>query len=564
MVALLILKNTDLVQFKSSEFKETKRKNIIYKYTQDTQHENCYKLENELTVGNYNIFNSKTFDNPEKIKGEFSFGKYNFSTNTFVGCRDRIGVKTFFYANTKDVFVYSTSLKGVKESIRKVSVNQGYLERVLTGTAPLPSETFFNEIKRLPPAHELVYSNKTLNIRKYWEPKSDKYATQEEFNRLLIQAVKSRDNNISGSELSGGIDSSGISGILARENSSLQSFRHVMNDSYIDKYLPFGDERKFSQLQVDYSKNILMNDEDSLGKGIVDELINEMKILGSPFYSTMSLFSDSIYDSAKNKEIETLFSGFGGDELVSSTSSYYKRELLNQKKWKELRIITEVDFFSAQNLKYYFRSYFPHYRRNKHWREEQLENHLLNKKVDLDKILKADIATKKYDTLNDLLVSKISGHTLLTRIEENGLSLRARGIEYTYPLFDVDLIQCFLGLPPNVKYNNKLPRSVYRKAIKPYVPKEIYLRNSKTGATVPTVFYRFMNDYDRIMELLNKYKSGRASEFLNTSKMIIQLDLIRGKAIGDVVNKRIDIRLFIIGLQMILYFDMDVLSDKSK
>jgi hypothetical protein len=44
--------------------------------------------------------------------------------------------------------------------------------------------------------------------------------------------------------------------------------------------------------------------------------------------------------------------------------------------------------------------------------------------------------------------------------------------------------------------------------------------------------------------------------------MIEVLKLIKKKAHGEEV-KRIDIRIFIIGLQMILYFDMDVLGDNQ-
>ncbi len=562
MVALVIQKHSLFSSNIPLDLKRTRLENVLLKYKNETKHEELRELESEIIIGNFNIFNVKSFNNPEKLKGEFSFGRYIYATKEFVGVRDRIGIKTFFYSNTKDLFVYSTSLKVIKEIIKDVSVNQEYLEHVLTGTAPLPNETFYNEIERLPPAHILKYDKGELTIRKYWEPTPKKTTSQEAFNELLVSAINNRDTEISGSELSGGIDSSGISGVLARKNKQLFSFRHVMSDLWIDNYYPFLDERKYSNSQIAFSKNINIVNVDSTDKGIVAELIQQMSIMGSPFYSTMSLFSGGLYDAAKDKGVETLFSGFGGDELVSSTSFYYIQELINQKNWKELRRITEVDFFSIQNIKYYVRAFFPKLRIKKHWRAEQLQNHLLNKEININKILKSDAATKKFDTLNDYLISKIKGNTLLTRIEENGLALHAMGIEYTYPLFDTDLIECFLGLPSDVKYNNKLPRSVYRNAIKSYVPEEIYNREDKTGATVPTVFYRFMNDYDNIKEILIKYKNGKASEFLNFKKMFSILELIKKKAIGQPVAQRIDIRIFLMGLQMILYFDMDVLEDQ--
>ena len=188
---------------------------------------------------------------------------------------------------------------------------------------------------------------------------------------------------------------------------------------------------------------------------------------------------------------------------------------------------------------------------------------MLNKTIDKQMILKNDLATRIYPTLNQFMLAKISGDTFLTRLEENGVALRARGVEYTYPLLDSDLISCFLGFSGKEKYNQKLPRGIYKKAIQSFTPPEIHFRDDKTGATVPTVFYRFMNDYDKIQELLETYKNGMASEFLNIDKMKEILNLIRRKAVGEKVAQRIDNRIFLMGLQMILYFDMDVLGDKK-
>ena len=561
MLAFVSLKNNKTISLNTLGLQATIQNNVFYKIVKESTHEQTVLETNYLMIGNATLLINKSTD-IEMFEGEYSVGEYNLKTQIFKGARDKIGIKPFFYANTKDLFVYSTSIKFIKQLLNKVTVNNEYIERVLSSTAPLFDETFYQEIKRLPPAHELTYANNQITVKKYWSPQIKKDSNQQEFNKFLLKAVKKRTKNIVGSELSGGIDSSGISGILSKQIgvNKLQSFRHVMNDLYIKKYSPFGDEREYSQRMLDFSSNIEINNIDALGKGILNELVQEMQNIGTPFYSGMTLFSDGLYDVAREKGVETLFSGFGGDELVSSSSKYIIRELLNRKRFRELRELTGVNFLSVKNLKYYFRALFPNYKRKKHWREEQLDNHLLNKELNFKEILKNDEATRTFETLNDFLISRIQGRTLLTRLEENGLSARARGIEYTYPLLDVDLIECFLALPSKVKYNHKLPRSVYRNAIKDFTPKEIYTRNNKTGTTVSTVFYRFMNDYDKIMEFLLKYKKGKASEFLNISKMIETLKLIKKKAYGEEV-KRIDIRIFIIGLQMILYFDLDVLGD---
>ncbi len=559
MVALIIHKNSIDNKNILVNLQAIKDSNLSFFYTKNTRHEGYFRDKNHLYL--YNSSTNIIQQDITKNKGEFSYGQFNFITKTFFGARDRIGIKPFYYSNTKDSFVYSTSIKLITDIISQVSINKQYIERVLTGTAPLPDETFYNEIKRLPPAHQLTYADGKLEINKYWEATPIKNPNQEIFKDRLISAVKLRNSNQTGSELSGGIDSSSISGILASQQKKTFSFRHVMNDTWKVKFFPFKDERQFSDYQLNFSKNIDIVNVDSNGKGIIDELIHEMKIIGSPFYATMSLFSSSLYEAAKDKGIDVLFSGFGGDELVSSKGTYYLQKLIENKEWAKLRSLTNTKLLSLRNIKYYVHSYFPNFKLKKHWREEQLDNHLLKKGINKKEILENDSATQTYNSINEFMLAKISGDTFLTRIEENGISLRARGIEYTYPLLDTDLIECYLGMPDELKYNKETPRSIYKNAIKEFTPKEIYTRNDKTGATVPTVFYRFINDYERIKELLNTYKNGKASEFLNIDKMLSQLELIRKKAIGEQVNQRLDNRIFLMGLQMILYFDMDVLGN---
>ena len=557
MIALVIFNRNKNKQNSDTLLHNTKHSNINYLFKKESIHDTLNTNEELIQIGNVNSPILKE-GNITSNNGEFSFGKYIFSTKKFIGYRDKIGVKPFFYANTKDLFVYSTSIKTIKKIIETTSINYEYIERVLMGIPPLKHETFYNEIKRLPPAHELIYLNNEIIIQKYWSPKPLINATQDLFNQLLHKAIKIRKMNVAGSELSGGIDSSGISGILAQQQPILHSFSHVMHNSFSKRISPFEDEREFSQKQINFSKNISIHNIDALNKGIINELIQEIKVIGSPFFSSMSLFSEELYDTAKGVGVDVLFSGFGGDELVSSNSSYLINELLQNKELNKVRYITNTNFLTIQNLKYITRAYFPYFIARNTWKKKQLENHLFIKNINIKEILRESTT---YKNLNEFLISKIQGNTLLTRLEENGISLRARGIEYTYPLLDVDLIECFLGLPNEIKYNHKLPRLVYRNAIKPYVPKEIYSRDNKTRATVPTVFYRFINDYDKILSILNKYKNGKASKFLNIPKMILQLEIIRKKAIGETINKRIDLRIFIIGLQMILYFDMDVLDD---
>lgn len=544
--------NEYVVQY-YNKFQDSK---VYYRFVKETIQESKYEDESKILLSHSNC----KIINQEIENGEYVFVKYNFKTDEIYAQRDKVGIKPLYYIDNSELFTCSNSIKELKIILGVYEINISYIDRVLTGMAPLPEETFYKNIKRLPPAHRIRVCDNQIKIFKYWSLEPAKESSQYLFNVQLIQSVNKRISGKVGSELSGGIDSSGISGVLAANGMRLESFRHVLNSKFHKKYFPFGDESPYSQAMVDYSGQININNIDSEGSGIIDELIREMKIIGAPFYSAMSLYSDQLYDQAKVKGVDTLFSGFGGDEVVSSMSSYFLKELILQKKLKQLRQLTNVKYVSFQNFKNNIKAILPNLSYRKHWRYEQMKNHLLKKEINIKMIVKNELKKSRFSSLNDFLISRVNGTTLLTRLEESNLSLRARGIDSAYPLLDVDLMECFLALPNHVKYNKALPRSVYRNAIKKFTPKEIYTRNNKTGATVPTVFYRFMNDYEKIEQLLKKHINGKASEFLNIEKMQKVLPLIKNKAEGRAVKKRLDMRIFIIGLQMILYFDEGVLD----
>lgn len=556
MFSIIQLKQKKVSEFITKYYNKYQDVNVFYRFIKESKQE-CMEIDKDSVLLSHS---NCIINNQEVDSGEYVFAKYNYKTNQLLAQRDQVGIKPLYFIDNPELFACANSIKELKNILVSYEINWFYVDRVLTGTAPLPEETFYKEIKRLPPAHRISVCENQIKITKYWFLKPTKEASQVGFNKKLIESIKKRKIGKVGSELSGGIDSSGISGILAKSESQLECFRHVLNPKFHKQIYPFGDEREFSQAMVDYSRKISINDIDSEGSGVIDELICEMKIVGAPLYSSMSLFSDNLYDNAKAKGINTLFSGFGGDEFVSSKGSYLVREMIFMKKIKRLRQLTNVKFLSFQNLKYNLKCIFPNLTFRKHWRHKQLKNHLLKKDIDIKAFLKIESKKEKIKTLNKFLISRINGHTFLTRLEESSLLLRERGIDCSYPLLDVNLMEVFLALPSDIKYNNQLPRSVYREAIKEFTPSKIYLRNYKSGATIPTVFHRFMNDYENIKALLEKHKNGKASEFLNIEKMQKVLPLIKAKAEGKKVKKRLDIRIFLIGLQMILYFDEGVLD----
>lgn len=563
MVALIIGNfNTEFCS--AYDFYKIEGQSVYYFFSPKTKHERIEFGTDQIAMGNSNT-NNINFQHGNIPKGaEFSIINYEFKTGLLRGYRDPIGVKPFFYSKNDDFFIFSTSLLLIKELI-EVTVNENWIANALSGIPPFIDETFYNEIKSLPPACQLIVRDiveaKQLTIEPYFNFKISEKNVISNLREVFYLAVKSRiTGDKIGSELSGGIDSSGISGVLASnlESKTLFCLRQVLSEKGKGKYFPFVDEKIFSDLVIHHHKNISPIDVWSEDKGIIKEMAHEMRIIGSPFYSSMVLFSDELFNKCRANKIDLLFSGFGGDEGVSNNGAVYIKELVSKQLWFELFRLTGFIFTLKQVAKYILPI------KTEKWEEKKAQNSLLNEKWQNKTNIKESFWEHhnqlNIKNLNQSIINKLTNPTLTYRLTETGLSARERGVEYTFPLLDINLLEQYLSLDNSVKFNYKQGRTVFREIIKKYVPEKIALRNDKTGATVPSVLYRIMNDYDSIFDLLIKHRNGIASQFVNIEKMIRMLPHYKRKALGEYDNKRLDIRMFLIGIQMILYFDEKVLE----
>ena len=130
-----------------------------------------------------------------------------------------------------------------------------------------------------------------------------------------------------------------------------------------------------------------------------------------------------------------------------------------------------------------------------------------------------------------------------------------RGINYSFPLLDYKLVEFYYSIPDKYKFYKANKRYIFKEAIKDYVPKEIYLRNDKTGATVPNVLHRFMIDYDKIYDYLQSSKNGKASAYIDVGKMISKMELIKQFYQGNKI--RANQHIFFNALMIVIYLNED-------
>lgn len=164
-----------------------------------------------------------------KLRGMFAFSIYDLAANTIFIARDFFGIKPFYYWQEKNaVRAFSSEIKSLLEHpAYKANVNENAIASYLRFQYNQHEETFFTGIKKLAPGHSMLINAKTgaCTIKPYWHftfsptEKGSEDERAEELREILADSV--RHHMISdvpvGSFLSGGIDSSAIASLMARE-----------------------------------------------------------------------------------------------------------------------------------------------------------------------------------------------------------------------------------------------------------------------------------------------------------------------------------------------------------
>lgn len=176
----------------------------------------------------------------EKLNGIYAFGIWEERKNILFLARDRIGVKPLFYSLRGKGMLFASELKtllaypGFRASIGL----EGASEILLLGPGRTPGCGVFEGIQELEPGCFAVFRDGKLSVTRYWKLRdrehTDSFEETAEYVRyLLLDAIRRQmvsDVPI-GTFLSGGLDSSIISAVCARE---MGHYGGVLNTFTVD------------------------------------------------------------------------------------------------------------------------------------------------------------------------------------------------------------------------------------------------------------------------------------------------------------------------------------------
>ncbi|GAA0595516.1 asparagine synthase (glutamine-hydrolyzing) [Streptomyces crystallinus] len=160
----------------------------------------------------------------DRLTGMYAFGVWDGRSERLLLVRDRLGIKPLYYHPTSDGVLFGSEPKALlaHPDVRP-AVDLDGLREIMLGVKT-PGAAVWKGMRELPPAHIAVLDRSGLRERSYWELRATEHtdgreATAGRLAALLEGSVSEQlvaDVPLC-SLLSGGLDSSAVTGLAARE-----------------------------------------------------------------------------------------------------------------------------------------------------------------------------------------------------------------------------------------------------------------------------------------------------------------------------------------------------------
>ena len=403
-----------------------------------------------------------------KLVGMFAFIILDKKDKMLTLVRDRFGIKPLYKLIKKDFMAFSSEITPLLRFQKNISPDNSavrtYLEK---GNYDHCERTFFNEIHSvLPGTVTEINLYKDYHKTEKWYYISDHIKDNNcmseddiinETERLARQAISS--NLISdvglGLNVSGGVDSSML----------VNMTREQLNDTnlFTQDYLGYSELPWVKEI----SKGEKLNVENITFGRISDFLKDTVKSQAEPFGGVFVCGYNSIYQSARKKNIKVLLDGNGVDEAFLGYEKYHQ-------------LYVEL----AKDTKYYekLKKEFTHF-----WGHDP-EPFKANSSIDGSNGLKPEAINKNL-LKNDLLLSReninfknpvkqLAVNDLLFNKIPRGLRFNDRvsmfnSCELRVPFLDHRLVEFAYSIPINLLINNKGSKVIFRKVLSKKVSNNI-------------------------------------------------------------------------------------------
>ncbi|UTW62704.1 asparagine synthase (glutamine-hydrolyzing) [bacterium SCSIO 12741] len=441
-----------------------------------------------------------------QFNGMFAFAIWNKANQELFLVRDRLGIKPL-YVHVGDQVVFGSEVRTLLASglvPRKLS--RSYLAEYLKYQTVHAPRTLVEGVTLVPPGHYLKLAEGEMEEKQYWSLSEraerftgDKAKAEQTIREKFVQSVERRliSDVPLGAFLSGGIDSSLITGVVSGElGKKISTFSVTFNEEEFSE-APFARQvaKKFG---TDHHE-IKLTPEDFL-----QEIPAALSAMDHP--SGDGPNSYVVSKVTREKGITVALSGLGGDELFAGYPFFTRYLQLQDKKWmlsfprgfrsiagqalRKLKPGVSSDKI-AELLNQGYLDLAHAYPVNRRVMADKDIRSLLGSStvpadplaLEIDGFFAFGQAGSRLPDLSKVSVTEISTYMQNVLLRDTDQMAMASALEVRVPFLDHQLVEWVLGVPDSIKYPHS-PKKLLIDSFAGLLPDEIVNR-PKMGFVLP-------------------------------------------------------------------------------
>lgn len=460
-------------------------------------HQFVSNSDTEVLLNAYSQWGEACLD---RLNGMWAFIILDKRSGEIFGARDRFGVKPLYFYATQKRLILASETRAIKASgLYNGTYNLESISKFLYyDELDSTNETFYDEIKAVPPGHYFRASRgENIVFKAYWQLPDEQIADvdYEQLRSTFCDSVKLRlrSDVPVGVFLSGGLDSSGI---LCSAANLLGPERKIQAYSFMS---PEFDETKYINATIAQT-NAQLIPLDINGFDLWGQLLQMLRYQDAPVHSPSALIGYCLAELAHKDGVKVILNGQGADETFAGYGSYFRNywyTLLNCRQFRKLhehielygaqhklasmRLLRQValHFFKVQlsRLNVYAKMTLRHHRTtlaSVPFYNKDLVNHLPAQEdgfrnPGLGEVLKRSVTRKPLP--------------LYLRIEDR--NSMAHSIEIRLPFLDYRLVSSIMQVNADKKMHGYWNKIILRNMLGGMVPEDVRQRPDKMGFPTP-------------------------------------------------------------------------------
>ncbi len=446
-----------------------------------------------------------------RLHGAFAIAIFDERAQRLLLAIDRLGIKSFYWSREGDRFLFASRARGVSAAqshpneVNPAAVMQFLLFSVVP--APLTS---YEGIEKLRPGHRLILENGEIRHECYWDLNYDEvpgsesqWAEQvrEGMRAAVHRHLEGLRAESTGAYLSGGTDSSSVTAFLSEKFNPARTFSIFFSESRYDE---IGYARTTAELFHTQHNELCLNPSDA-----IEAIPKITDYYDEPFANSSAIGSYLCAKMAREKGIETLLAGDGGDELFAGNERYgtdkrfqiYHRipAFLRRGLIEPLaRLLPDSESKLGLPRRYIRRANIPN--------PQRIFSYGLFQSLPAKEIFTSDFLaeapanswmniinahfqrTRASSELNRLMYLDLKLILADNDLRKVSGTAELAGVNVRYPLLDDQLAELSSRIPSRLKLKGSEKRYIFKQAMKPILPEKV-LYKTKHGFGVPLALW---------------------------------------------------------------------------